>query len=250
MLLFPARNARCPPLIFPALEYYYITVLTVVADRIEEVLRRIALAAGRVGREPSTVKLIAVSKTVSAGTVREAYDAGLRIFGESRVQEAREKAGELRDLGIEWHMIGYLQKNKAKAAVELFDMIHSVDSGELMEILDRNARKSGKVQRILIQLKLAPEDTAKHGAAERDLGDLLARGKGLDNVSIEGLMTIPPLYDDPERARPLYRRLRELAAQYGLRELSMGMTGDFEIAVEEGATMVRVGSAIFGEREY
>jgi hypothetical protein len=237
-------------LIFPAPEYYYITVLTAVADNIEEVRRRIALAAGRAGREPSAVRLVAVSKTVSAGGVREAYDAGLRIFGESRVQEALEKAGELRGLDVEWHMIGHLQKNKAKAAAGLFEVIHSVDSGELMEIVDRNAGRLGKVQRIMIQLKLAPGDVAKHGAGEGELGELLRRGERLDNVSVEGLMTIPPLYDDTERARPLYRRLRELADEFGLRELSMGMTGDFEVAVEEGATMVRVGSAIFGEREY
>lgn len=224
--------------------------MTAVADNIEAVSRRIALAAGRAGREPASVRLVAVSKTVGAGAVREAYDAGLRIFGESRVQEALEKAGELPGLDVEWHMIGHLQKNKARAAVGLFEVMHSVDSAELMEVVDRNAGKLGKVQRILIQLKLAPEDVAKHGAGEGELGELLRRGERLDNVRVEGLMTIPPLYGDPERARPLYRRLRELAAGHGLRELSMGMTGDFEIAVEEGATMVRVGSAIFGEREY
>lgn len=222
--------------------------MAVISDNVKGVLRRIALAAGRAGREPSEVRLIAVTKTVGAGPIREAAGAGLRTFGESRVQEALEKARGLQGLGIEWHMIGHLQKNKAKAAVEIFEMIHSVDSAELMELLDRYAGRAAKVQRVLIQLKLAPEDVTKHGAGEHALEGLLKRAGGLENIRVEGLMTIPPFYDDPGRARPIYRRLKMLADEYGLKELSMGMTGDFETAVEEGATMVRVGSAIFGER--
>lgn len=212
-------------------------------------MRRMALAAERARRKPSDVTLVAVSKTVDAGAVREAFDAGLRVFGESRVQEAQDKMRELDGLGIEWHMIGHLQKNKAKAASGMFDLIHSVDSAELMEAIDRYAGSLGKVQRVLAQVKLAPEDVTKHGAGEPEVEAMLARARGLQNVVVEGLMTIPPFYDDPELGRPLYARLRELAGAFGLKELSMGMTGDFEIAIEEGATMVRVGSAIFGERQ-
>jgi pyridoxal phosphate enzyme (YggS family) len=222
--------------------------LSLVRDNAEAVLRRIALAADRAGREPARVQLVAVSKTVAAGYIREAHEAGLRVFGESRVQEAQDKVLELQGLGIEWHMIGHLQKNKAKVAVGIFELIHSVDSAELMEALDRHAAALDKVQRVLIQVKLAPEDVSKHGAPEGDLDALIRRAEGLGNVRVEGLMTIPPFYDDPERGRPLYGRLRELGGEYGLNELSMGMTGDFEMAIEEGATMVRVGSAIFGER--
>jgi pyridoxal phosphate enzyme (YggS family) len=211
-------------------------------------LRRIALAAERSGRNPSEIRLIAVTKTVDTEAIREAVEAGLRTFGESRVQEAREKVLELQGMGIEWHMIGHLQKNKAQAAVGMFELIHSVDSFGLLEALHRHAEGMGKVQRVLIQVKLAPEDVSKHGIEEREMEALLGRAGELENIRAEGLMTIPPFYDDPERARLLYRRLKALAAEYGLKELSMGMTGDFEIAVEEGATMVRVGSAIFGER--
>jgi pyridoxal phosphate enzyme (YggS family) len=211
-------------------------------------MRRIALAAERAGRDPAAVKLVAVSKTVGAGLIREAIEAGLGVFGESRVQEAQEKATELEGLGVEWHMIGHLQKNKAKTAVGIFELIHSVESAELMEALDRHAGNAGKVQRVLIQVKLAPEDVSKHGASEGEMEALLKRAEGLDHLNVEGLMTIPPFYDEPERGRPLYGMLREMARDLGLKELSMGMTGDFEIAIEEGATMVRVGSAIFGER--
>jgi pyridoxal phosphate enzyme (YggS family) len=233
---------------FSGHRYYYIIVLTLVRQNSGAVLRRIALAAERSGRSPSEIRLIAVTKTVDASDIREAVEAGLRTFGESRVQEAREKVRELQGIGVEWHMIGHLQKNKAKAAVEMFELIHSVDSFGLMEALHKNAEGIGKVQRALIQVKLAPEDVSKHGIEEGEIESLLGRAGELENIEIEGLMTIPPFYDDPERARPIYRRLKALAAEYGLKELSMGMTGDFEIAVEEGATMVRVGSAIFGER--
>ena len=212
-------------------------------------MRRMTLAAERAGRKPSDVTLVAVSKTVNTGAVREAFDAGLRVFGESRVQEAQDKMRELAGLGVEWHMIGHLQKNKAKSAAGIFELVHSVDSAELMEALDRHAGSLGKSQRVLVQVKLAPEDVSKHGAGEAEVEAMLRRAEGLQNIVVEGLMTIPPFYDDPERGRPLYARLRELAGAFGLKELSMGMTGDFEIAIEEGATMVRVGSAIFGERQ-
>lgn len=233
---------------FSDCRYYYSIVLKAVRENAGEVVRRIAVAAGKAGRAPSEVKLVAVTKMVGADLIREAVGAGLSVFGESRLQEAQEKDRELKGLEIEWHMVGHLQKNKAKAAVRIFEMIHSVDSLDLMELLDRYAGRSDKVQRALIQVKLDPEDITKYGVEERGLEELLERARNLDNIRIEGLMTIPPFYDDPERARPLYRRLKALAFEHGLKELSMGMTGDFEIAVEEGATMVRVGSAIFGER--
>ena len=211
-------------------------------------IRRIGLAAERAGREPSEVRLIAVTKTVAPETIKEALGAGLRTFGENRVQEALAKARELQGLGIEWHLIGHLQKNKAKAAVGIFEMIHSVDSIGLMELLDSHARRLGKVQRALIQVKLAPEDTSKHGTGKKEVKGLLMAADGMKNLRVEGLMTIPPFFDDPDRARPYFKTLKTLADEYGLKELSMGMTGDFEVAVEEGATMVRIGSAIFGGR--
>jgi pyridoxal phosphate enzyme (YggS family) len=222
--------------------------LTAVADIASDIVRRIGLAAERAGREPSEVRLIAVTKTIAPETIKEALGAGLRTFGENRVQEALAKARELQGLGIEWHMIGHLQKNKAKAAVGIFEMIHSVDSIGLMELLDSHARRLGKVQKALIQVKLAPEDISKHGTGEKEVRGLLRAADGMKNLRVEGLMTMPPFFDDPERARPYFKMLKTLADEYGLKELSMGMTGDFEVAVEEGATMVRIGSAIFGER--
>ncbi|MFO0754653.1 MAG: YggS family pyridoxal phosphate-dependent enzyme [Thermodesulfovibrionales bacterium] len=217
--------------------------------------RRMDAAAVRAGRRPEEVTLVAVTKTVGVDAVQEAFRAGLRVFGENRVQEAREKtvhlpAGEYP--GIRWHLIGHLQKNKAKYAVRLFDLIHTVDSPELAEELHRQAERAGRVQRVLVQVKLSPEDT-KHGAAEQDLLPLLERVRELGALHAEGLMTMPPFCDDPEKSRPYFRTLRELrdrAEERGFRlpELSMGMSDDFEIAIEEGATFVRIGTALFGER--
>jgi pyridoxal phosphate enzyme (YggS family) len=206
-------------------------------------------AAMRAGRDPRDARLIAVSKAVDVSMIKEAHDAGLRAFGESRVQEAEKKIAELRIEGVEWHMIGRLQKNKAKSAVKLFDLIHSVDSVELMRLLNRYAEQAGKAQRALLQVKLSGEER-KSGIAEDEIGVFLRESAGMDNIRIEGFMTITPFFDGPERSRPFYRRLRELGDKHGLAELSMGMTGDFEVAIEEGATMVRVGTAIFGERTY
>ncbi|GAB4390344.1 MAG: YggS family pyridoxal phosphate-dependent enzyme [Thermodesulfovibrionales bacterium] len=218
-----------------------------VIERIGDIYRRIAHAAMRSGREPDDVKLVAVTKTMPAEAVREAVEAGLRAFGESKVQEARAKAAELRGLNIEWHMVGHLQRNKARQAVEIFELIHSVDSVELLELINRAAALAGKVQRVLVQLNLSGEES-KSGAREADLAGFLDAAFGMENVIVEGLMTIPPYSEDPGASRPIYRRLRELAQASGLAELSMGMTGDFEVAIEEGATIVRVGTAIFGER--
>jgi pyridoxal phosphate enzyme (YggS family) len=203
----------------------------------------------RAGRDPGEVRLVAVSKTVEKGLMKEAVDAGVRVFGESRVQEALQKAGEFEGTGVRWHMVGHLQKNKAKAAAGIFELIHSVDSVELMQLLNGYAGELGKVQRVLFQVKLSQEES-KFGVGEAELEGLIKAVEDMDNVKVEGLMTITPFFDDPEKARPYYRKLKGLADGFGLAELSMGMSGDFEAAVEEGATLVRVGTALFGERQY
>jgi pyridoxal phosphate enzyme (YggS family) len=203
----------------------------------------------RAGRDPGEVRLVAVSKTVETELMKEAVDAGVRVFGESRVQEALQKAGEFEGTGVRWHMVGHLQKNKAKAAAGIFELIHSVDSVELMQLLNGYAGELGKIQGVLFQVKLSQEES-KFGVGEAELEVLLKTAKEMDNVKVEGLMTITPFFDDPEKARPYYRKLKGLADGFGLAELSMGMSGDFEAAVEEGATLVRVGTALFGERQY
>lgn len=240
--------------------HYPMTEKKDIFQNISNVYRRICHAAMRAGRDPEEVKLVAVTKTVDIDRIREAIDAGLRVFGENRVQEAQKKILDLRsriqESIIEWHLIGHLQKNKAKYAVQLFDLIHSVDSISLAEELDRQAKRDNKVQRILIQVKLSEEET-KHGIPEEGLAPLIETVKGLSNLRLEGLMTMPPYLDAPEMVRPYFSRLREIRDRinslgvlpYPLKELSMGMSHDFEVAIEEGATMVRIGTAIFGERD-
>lgn len=225
---------------------------------ISAVYKRISHAAMRAGRSPEEVKLVAVTKTVGLERIIEAIDAGLRVFGENRVQEAQKKIQDLRfkiQNKMEWHLIGHLQRNKAKYAVQLFDLIHSVDSIGLAEELNRQAEKIGKIQSILIQVKLSEEET-KHGIKEEDLVSLIERISDLRNLRLEGLMTMPPYFEELEMVRPYFRRLRELRdtinslniTHHTLGELSMGMSHDFEVAIEEGATLVRIGTAIFGER--
>ncbi|MCL0096219.1 YggS family pyridoxal phosphate-dependent enzyme [Thermodesulfovibrionales bacterium] len=217
-------------------------------------------AAMRAGRSPEEVKLIAVTKTVKIEIIKEAIDGGLRVLGENRVQEARAKIEELSRLstdnyeltGISWHLVGHLQKNKAKYAVQLFDLIHTIDSVELAEEINRQAEKRGKIQRVLAQVKLSKEE-AKHGVLPKDLMHLLEKIKALGNLKLEGLMTMPPFFEDTEEARPYFKRLLEVRNElekmgFILPELSMGMSNDFEVAIEEGATMVRIGTALFGER--
>jgi pyridoxal phosphate enzyme (YggS family) len=220
------------------------------------ILKKISHAAICTGRNPDGVKLIAVTKTVEIEKIKEAVAIGLRIFGENRVQEAQKKVpgvkSQFSDSGIEWHLIGHLQKNKAKYAVRLFDLIHTVDSVELAEEINRQAEKIDKIQRVLVQVKLSGEVT-KQGISEEDLVPLLKKVNGMNNLELKGLMTIPPFFEDPEKTRPYFRRLRELSgnaekAGCELTELSMGMSNDFEVAIEEGATMVRIGTALFGER--
>jgi pyridoxal phosphate enzyme (YggS family) len=223
---------------------------------IERINRRIADAATSCGRSPESVRLVAVSKTVDAQRVAMAIDAGATIFGENYIQEARNKFNALVDRPVEWHFIGHLQSNKAKYAVRMFDLIHSVDSLKLAAALDKAAQKNGKRQDILIQVNISGEES-KSGATEDDAVDLIEAAGRLEHIRIRGLMTIPPYYDQPELARPFFRRLANLRQRILdrhlsgviMKELSMGMTGDFEVAIEEGATLVRIGTAIFGPRQ-
>lgn len=220
------------------------------------VQQRITETCTRCGRDSNAVRMIAVTKTVSAETVRVAIQAGAVIFGENYIQEAREKCGMLAEYPVSWHFIGHLQTNKAKYAVKLFDLIHTVDSLRLATELDREARKIGKVQKILIQVNIGKE-ASKSGIDAESTEMLIRSLAAFPNLSVRGLMVIPPFFDEPERVRPHFRGLRELRdslnksgiAGISLDELSMGMTGDFEAAIEEGATMVRIGTAIFGERQ-
>lgn len=224
-------------------------------ENISAVCKRISHAAMRAKRNPEEVRLIAVTKTIGVERILEAADAGLRIFGENKVQEAQKKvmseALSVMSGKIEWHLIGHLQRNKAKYAVPLFDLIHSVDSAAVAAEINRQAEKAGKVQDVLIEVKLSHEK-AKHGISKDQLMVLLREAAGMKSLNLRGLMTVPPFSQDPEEARPYFRELRELrdkAAGFVLPELSMGMSNDFEVAIEEGATMVRIGSAIFGERK-
>jgi pyridoxal phosphate enzyme (YggS family) len=232
------------------------TINSVILENIKNIYRKISSAAIRSGRNPFDVKLIAVTKTVDIEMIKEAVSFGLRTLGESRVQEAQKKIADCRtqcaDCDIEWHMIGHLQKNKAKIAVGLFEMIQSLDSIELAKELNKHSEKAGKIQRVLIEVKLSEEES-KYGVAKESLMDLIKVISEMRNLKLEGLMTIPPFSDNPEMARPYFKKLRELRDQaenkgYRLPELSMGMTNDYETAILEGATMVRIGTGIFGER--
>lgn len=227
-----------------------------IADRVAAVREQIARAAARAGRLPGDVALVAVSKTFPAESVREGFAAGLRVFGENKVQEAEGKIAALADLvaqGARFHLVGHLQGNKAKKAATLFDCIHSVDGVDLARRLAAAAAERDDHLRVLIQVDLAGEAT-KHGVGEAELFRTLEAIRGLPSLRADGLMILPPLAEDPAESRPYFRRLRELrdeSAARGLlqgRELSMGMSHDVEVAVEEGATLVRVGTALFGER--
>jgi pyridoxal phosphate enzyme (YggS family) len=229
-----------------------------VAENIADIRTRIADAAHRKGRKPGDIALMAVSKTVAADNIRKAYQAGLRLFGESRVQEMAAKAGALRDLkDLEWHMIGHLQSNKSLKAAELFGAVDSVDSVPLAEKLNAVSEQVGKTLAVLIEINLGGE-AAKSGLApgSSELHAILQAAKRLPYLEFRGLMTVPPFTEDPEGARAFFRKLRELRdliaharwPSVSMDVLSMGMSHDFEIAVEEGSTCVRVGTAMFGER--
>jgi len=225
-------------------------------QRLEHIKERIRQAAKSCNRNPDSIRLVAVSKTVPAETVKEAIEAGATILGENYVQDAREKFDALVHYPVSWHFIGHLQSNKAKYAVRLFDLIHSVDSLKLARALDKEVKKVDKIQPILVQVNISGEDT-KSGISAEDAPGLISEISHLKNLSIEGLMTMPPYFYQPEKVRPYFAALRELRDQMkkqslpnvSLEELSMGMTGDFEVAIEEGATLVRIGTAIFGERK-
>lgn len=223
---------------------------TTIAERLAAVRARIAEATTRAGRPDGSVRLLAVSKTKSEAQIREAYAAGQRDFGENYAQELASKAMALADLkDLRWHMIGPLQRNKAKLVVPVAKVVHTVDRVELAEELSKRAAGTGKTPQVLLEVNVAGE-ASKAGCTPEGAVGLAALVRGLPHLDLVGLMTIPPDTDDRELARPFFRRLRELrdALGGGLSELSMGMSHDFEIAIEEGATIVRVGTAIFGAR--
>jgi pyridoxal phosphate enzyme (YggS family) len=226
-----------------------------IAARLATIQQRIAAAARSAGRDPSSVRLVAVTKTFPIDAIREAFQAGHRDFGENRVQEALQKISASADLEIRWHLLGHLQTNKARKAASTFATIQSVDSIELLEKLDRAAAEAGTSPELLLQVDLAREAT-KFGAPPDDARRILDAAGKCRAARVTGLMTLPPVPDSPEDARPWFRQLRELRDRWQaegvpgamLRELSMGMSQDFEVGVEEGATIVRVGTAIFGSR--
>ncbi len=230
-----------------------------IAENIARVRERIAAAARRANRNANEITLMGVSKTFPAERIREAYAAGLRVFGENRVQEFAGKADALRDLlNAEWHLIGHLQSNKAAKATELFDAVDSVDSARLAEKLNASAEGAGKTLSVLIEINVGGEQ-AKSGIApgSDELEQILLGAPRWKNLTVRGLMTVPPYTEDPEGARAYFRQLREIRDGIAGRRLpavsmdviSMGMSHDFEVAIEEGATCLRVGTAIFGERE-
>jgi PLP dependent protein len=226
-----------------------------IATRLAEVRQRIDAAALSAGRDSSSIRLVAVSKTFPIESVREAWLAGQRDFGENRVQEALQKIGAGTDLDIRWHLLGHLQTNKARRAAGAFSTIQSVDSVDLLERLDRAAAEAGTAPELLVQVDLAQEAT-KFGAPPDEARRILAAAGRCQAARVRGLMTLPPLPDTPEDARPWFRQLRDLRDRWQaegvpgamLAELSMGMSGDYEVAIQEGATIVRVGTAIFGSR--
>ncbi|MBF0241363.1 MAG: YggS family pyridoxal phosphate-dependent enzyme [Desulfamplus sp.] len=237
-----------------------------IKDRLATIKTQIADAAKICGREPEEITLVAVSKKKSVDTVLDAINSGVKIFGENYIQEAtdkidaiRQKIGQKIDLDIKWHFIGHLQSNKAKVAVKYFDLIHTVDSIKLAQEIDRQAEKIGKIQDILIQVNISQEET-KSGTEADDAISLVESISTLKSLSLKGLMGMPPFFDEPERARPYFRelakirdriekmRITSISNSISMEHLSMGMSGDFQVAIEEGSTMVRIGTSIFGTR--
>ena len=226
-----------------------------IQHNLEQIRKKIEKKAGDCGRDPSSIRLVAVSKKKPAERIREAAKAGATSFGENYIKEAVEKIEALAALNLSWHFIGHLQSNKAGHAVKHFDLIHTVDSMKLASELNRQAEKIGKVQNVLIQVNISREAT-KSGISQEDVTDLVKDISLLPHIAVKGLMTMPPYVEDPEEARPYFRKLRLISEEIGkkgipdisMAELSMGMTHDFETAIEEGATLVRIGTAIFGER--
>ena len=234
-----------------------------IKENLLGVMERIEKVARKVGRDPNEIKLVAVSKTVEVARIKEAIEAGVSILGENYVQEAQKKIEEVgrpacterfgEGRPVSWHFIGHLQSNKVKYAIRLFDMIHSLDSIPLAEELNRRAEQADRVIRVMIEVNLSKE-AKKFGTDEEVVVNLAKRIQNLKHLSLEGLMTMPPYFDSPEMSRPYYIALRALKERmvkegFPMKELSMGMSNDFEIAIEEGATYVRVGTAIFGPRK-
>jgi len=222
-----------------------------IKENLLRVKERIERAARKAGRDAAEVKLVAVSKTIEAARIREAIEAGVSALGENYIQEAQKKIEEI-GRPVSWHFIGHLQSNKAKYAIRLFDVIHSVDSPPLAEELNRRAEQADRMVKVMIEVNLSKEAT-KFGTGEEMVFSLARRIQTLRHLSLEGLMTMPPYFDSPEKSRPYYSALRELEERMikegiPVKELSMGMSNDFEVAIEEGATFVRVGTAIFGPR--
>ncbi len=220
--------------------------MTDIRANLERVRERVAKAAERAGRRPSAVLLIGVSKTVEVARIREAIEGGVPALGENRVQEAKEKVAEI-GRPVPWHLIGHLQTNKVRDALEIFDVIHSLDRLDLARELDKRARARGRTVDALVEVNLAGE-ASKGGVAPDGLDELLHAVAAMSMVKVRGLMAIPPEAKEPDDSRVWFRALRKLGERHGFAELSMGMSGDFEVAIEEGATMVRVGTAIFGPR--
>lgn len=226
-----------------------------IRENLQAVIDGIGRAAVRAGRDPNGVRLVVVTKTFDAETVRDAIEAGAADIGENYVQEARAKIEAVGREAARWHFIGGLQKNKAKYVVRLFDLVHSVDGLELAAEIDRRAAADGRVMDILIQVDISRE-AQKSGVMEEDLADVVRAVAQLPHVAVTGLMGMPPFGREPEASRPYFRRMKQLfdelasvgIPRVNMRELSMGMSNDYEVAVEEGATMVRVGTAIFGQR--
>lgn len=226
-----------------------------IAQRVHSVLAKIRLAEKKAGRPAGTVRLVAATKTVSVDRIQEGIGAGLTILGENRVQEALPKLAALAGTPVQWHFIGQLQRRKVRSVIGQFDMIHSVDSVDLAQEIDRRAGEAGCHQRVLIEVNIGDEPT-KAGVLSNDLVQAVRAMAEYPHLDIRGLMAIPPQTDDPQSARPYFRKLNELARQIEaskvpsvrMEELSMGMSNDYEVAIEEGATLVRVGSAIFGAR--
>jgi pyridoxal phosphate enzyme (YggS family) len=231
------------------------TVMSQIGDNFKRVSIQIANAALKAGRNPEDIKLVAVSKTIDTEKIKQVIEAGATILGENYVQEARNKIKELGQ-GVRWDFIGHLQSNKAKHAVDLFEMIHSVDRLSLAQEINKVAEKKRKRLRVLVQINISGEES-KSGIDPEGVTPLVREIAFMSNLSLEGLMTMPPYFDDPEKVRPYFTALRELRDKIleenieniSLKELSMGMSGDFEVAIEEGSTLIRIGTAIFGERQ-
>lgn len=227
-----------------------------IRENIKHIKETMYHTAEHCGRNPDDIQLVAVSKTYPAEAITEAFNAGQTLFGENRIQEADKKIGELSTLPLSWHLIGHLQTNKAKRAIQLFSLLHTVDSTKLVKELEKEATKLDTNVSVLLQVNIA-EEASKSGASVHELEMLIQAVNQAPHIQCQGFMTIPPYFEEPEEVRPYFQTLRSLGEQYRTTlttppkrmELSMGMSHDFHIAIEEGATLVRVGTAIFGERD-